>query len=104
MVTIKRHTATAPPPPPPSPDVKSGTVPDLTDAPLPATVDGDLLEGAAEIARFLFGSEAKPVRARTAIRHGLPCWRIGNRYWARRSTILAWIRDQEIGTGFGRSR
>ncbi len=56
---------------------------------------GDLLEGAAAIAIFLYGEGTHARRARTAIRQGLPVFRLGNRLLARRSVISAWVADQE---------
>ena len=56
----------------------------------------DLLEGAAEIAAFLFGDSA---RRRTIfhLAHSdeLPIFRMGATICARRSTILAWRRERE---------
>lgn len=55
----------------------------------------DLLEGASQIAEFIFGEGAHPRRARTAISRGAPHFRVGNRFFARRSALLQWIADQE---------
>jgi hypothetical protein len=60
------------------------------------TLRDDVLTGADEIARFLFGDTAK----RRAVYHlaskdGLPTFRLGNTICARRSTLLAWIEAQE---------
>jgi hypothetical protein len=65
----------------------------------PVEVANDLLEGAAAIARFMFGEKAHPRRAHTLIRNGLPHAKNGNRIWARRSTILEWIKKQEERSG-----
>ena len=59
------------------------------------SLEVDLLEGAREIATFLFGAGASQKRAYVAIRHGLPVWRIGNRVFARKSRIAKWIEEQE---------
>jgi hypothetical protein len=58
----------------------------------------ELLEGAGPIAKFLFGAKAHPRRARTAIARGAPHFKIGNRFFARRSALLQWIADQEKET------
>ena len=55
----------------------------------------DNLEGMDEIAAFIFGRGASAKRAQTAIKAGLPCWRIGNRIFARKSSIEKWIEEQE---------
>lgn len=60
----------------------------------PALSD-ELLEGAGPIAKFLFGEKAHPRRARTAIARGAPHFKIGNRFFARRSSLLEWIESQE---------
>jgi hypothetical protein len=60
----------------------------------PALSD-EILEGAGPIAKFIFGETAHPRRARTAISRGAPHFKIGNRIFARRSTLLEWIADQE---------
>jgi hypothetical protein len=57
----------------------------------------DLLEGAAEIAVYLFGASAHARRAHTAIKEGLPHFKIGNRIFARRSAINNWVAVQEQG-------
>jgi hypothetical protein len=58
--------------------------------------DADLLEGANEIATFLYGS---PKRRRTvyhlAEKSRLPVFRFGAVLCARRSTLTAWIAEQE---------
>ena len=55
----------------------------------------DTLEGMEAIAAFIFGKGATAKRAQTAIKAGLPCWRIGNRIFARKSSIEKWIEEQE---------
>jgi calcineurin-like phosphoesterase len=55
----------------------------------------DLLSGHGEIAAFVFGHGASAKRAQTAIKAGLPCWRIGNRIFAKKSSIEKWIEEQE---------
>ncbi|WP_084802954.1 hypothetical protein [Bradyrhizobium sp. NAS80.1] len=56
----------------------------------------DLLEGADEIARFMFGSADKRRRVyHLASRSGLPLFRMGEIICGRRSTLLAWIVAQE---------
>lgn len=56
----------------------------------------DLLEGANEIARFLFGPKGKRRRVYYLIASsGLPVFRMGETICARRSTLRAWIIEQE---------
>lgn len=56
----------------------------------------DLLEGAEEIALFMFGSPDKRRRVyHLASRSGLPLFRLGEVICARRSTLRAWIAEQE---------
>ena len=62
---------------------------------MPDTLGDDLLEGTDAIARFLFGPDAKSGRARTAIERGLPVFKIGNRFMARKSKLMAWIAEQQ---------
>lgn len=57
----------------------------------------DLLRGAEEIAEFLYGHR----RHRRKIYHlaqtkRLPVFHLGSTLCARRSTLIAWIEDQEI--------
>jgi hypothetical protein len=73
----------------------------------PSEVAGDLLEGAEEIAEFLFGGEADPAARRARLRRTyrltsevkpadqLPVFRIGSLLFARRSTLLRWIAERE---------
>jgi hypothetical protein len=59
----------------------------------------DLLEGAEEIARFMFGSPGKRRRVyHLAARSDLPLFRLGEVICGRRSTLLAWIAEQEKTT------
>lgn len=66
-------------------------------------LSGDLLHGADEIARFVYGSAADERAAESnrrkiynaAERHGLPTFKFGGTITARRSTILRWIEAQE---------
>jgi len=63
----------------------------------------DLLHGADEIARFIYGdtedektSESNRRRVYHANdKHGLPTFKLGGTMTARRSTILKWIEMQE---------
>lgn len=62
----------------------------------PGTLAPDLLRGAEEIAAFLYGSG----RERRKVYHPvetarLPHFRPGNLVRARRTTLMAWIEDQE---------
>ncbi len=63
----------------------------------------DLLEGAEEIALFMFGSSDKRRRVyHLAARSHLPLFRLGEVICGRRSTLLAWIAEQEKTTGDAR--
>ena len=63
----------------------------------------DLLHGADEIARFVYGASADEKAAESnrrrvyhaSDRHGLPAFKLGGTLTARRSTILKWIESQE---------
>jgi len=67
------------------------------------TLADDLLHGADEIARFVYGDArdeklAESNRRRVyhaADKHGLPTFKLGGTMAARRSTILKWIEAQE---------
>ena len=61
----------------------------------------DILRGAKAIAAFLFGTDAREVRRvyYLAERDLLPVFRTGDIIHARKSTLLAWIADQEGGAG-----
>ncbi|MEZ2144928.1 hypothetical protein AAE026_21950 [Bradyrhizobium sp. DN5] len=62
-------------------------------------VADDLLEGAEEIARFMFGSPAKRRRVYHLAAHSdLPVFRLGEIICARRSTLRTWIAEQEKTT------
>jgi hypothetical protein len=59
----------------------------------------DLREGAEEIARFKFGSPDKRRRVyHLAARSDLPVFRLGEVICGHRSTLLAWIAEQEKTT------
>lgn len=61
----------------------------------------DLLEGAAAIAKFVFGDESN--KARRRVYHladlkredHLPVFRMGQQIFARKSTLLRWIAERE---------
>jgi hypothetical protein len=55
----------------------------------------DVLEGADQIAKHIYGPAAHARRGRTTIRRGLPIFRLGRRVYARKSTIAEWISRQE---------
>jgi hypothetical protein len=58
----------------------------------------DLLRGANEIAMFIYGTDQDADCRRVyhaASKHGLPTFKLGGVICARKSTILAWIEDQE---------
>lgn len=62
----------------------------------PEGLGDDLLRGAAEIARFLFGDPGK----RRSVYHlaattKIPVFRIGSMLCARRAVLLRWIDEQE---------
>ncbi len=62
----------------------------------PDCIADDLLEGAEAIARFMFGSADKRRRVyHLAARSDLPLFRLGEVICGRRSTLLAWIAEQE---------
>jgi len=68
-----------------------------------AALASDLLHGADEIARFIYGMPgderaAESNRRRVyhaAEKHGLPAFKLGGTVTARKSTILKWIENQE---------
>jgi hypothetical protein len=65
----------------------------------------DLLRGADEIARFIFGG----ARARRKVYYlaectKLPVFRLGSVLCARKSVLLNWIADQEQRHGLGSGR
>ncbi|WP_420331886.1 DNA-binding protein [Oceanicaulis alexandrii] len=63
-----------------------------------SSVGADLLEGAGEIALFLWGKD-KPTKRRQIYHlvesEAIPIFRMGQRIYARRSTLTAWIEKQE---------
>jgi hypothetical protein len=64
----------------------------------PATIADDLLRGADEIAKFVFGSKQhrrKVYYLTGDARTRMPHFRIGSVLCARKSTLLAWIERQE---------
>jgi hypothetical protein len=65
----------------------------------------NLLHGADEIARFIYGSSDEPNRRRiyyAAEKHGLPVFKLGGVMSARKTTILRWISNQEQTGGMGK--
>lgn len=59
-------------------------------------IDDDILQGAAQIARFLFGSESDRRRVYFLVESGaLPHFRLGGTICARKSTLVDWIENQE---------
>ena len=61
-----------------------------------AALAGDILHGAAEIARFVFGSADFRRKVYGLIqRDTLPHFRIGKGLCARKSVLLRWIGGQE---------
>ncbi|WP_439373167.1 DNA-binding protein [Bradyrhizobium sp. DASA03120] len=61
-----------------------------------SNIADDLLEGAEEIARFMFGSPGKRRRVYHLAAHSdLPLFRLGEVICGRRSTLLAWIAERE---------
>ena len=63
----------------------------------------DLLEGAAAIAKFVFGNDTHKTRRRVyhladlKRRDRLPVFRMGQQIFARKSTLLRWIAERECG-------
>jgi hypothetical protein len=60
------------------------------------TIAEDLLEGAQEIAEFLFGHDADRRRVYYLLDRGLPHFKLGARIFARRSSIMTWVARQEV--------
>ena len=59
----------------------------------------DLLEGAEEIARFMFGTASKRRRVYHLAAHSnLPVFRLGEIICCRKSTLREWIDEQEKAT------
>jgi hypothetical protein len=64
----------------------------------PPTIGDDLLRGADEIARFMFGSpehRRKVYYLTGDAKVRMPHFRIGSVLCARKSTLLAWVERQE---------
>lgn len=65
------------------------------------SIASDLIVGAAALARFIYGSEDERFQRRVyylttaGCKRPLPHFRLGSQIAARRSTILAWIEQQE---------
>ncbi len=60
------------------------------------TIKGDLLEGADEIARFMFDDPGKRRKIyHLADKAELPVFRLGTVICARKSTLMAWIESRE---------
>jgi hypothetical protein len=66
-----------------------------------ASIAADLIVGAPALARFIYGSDADRFQRRVyylttaGCKRPLPHFRLGSQIAARRSTILAWIEQQE---------
>lgn len=59
-------------------------------------LSGDLLRGADEIARFLFGDETRRRKVYHLVATSkLPVFKLGSMICARRSILLKWIEEQE---------
>jgi hypothetical protein len=75
----------------------------INDSKICDTLADDLLEGAGEIARFMFGDNNAKSRRRVyhlaaADRNDrLPVFRMGNQIFARKSTLLRSITEREAG-------
>jgi hypothetical protein len=72
--------------------------PEVANANTPPTIGNDLLRGAGEIARFVFGSvehRRKVYYLTGAAKIRMPHFKIGSVLCARKSTLLAWIEAQE---------
>ena len=62
----------------------------------PADISDDMLMGAEEIARFLFGPNASRRKVYYLASHTrIPLFRMGSVLCARRSVLLNWIAGQE---------
>ncbi len=56
----------------------------------------DILEGAGDIAAYIYGDREKRRKVYHAVSNGgLPVFRIGGVICARRCTLVRWIADQE---------
>jgi hypothetical protein len=60
----------------------------------PHRLADDLLRGADEIAEYVFGDAQERTRI-YQLTHALPFFRMGSIICARKSTLLAWIDEQE---------
>lgn len=59
-------------------------------------VDGDVLRGAAEISRYMFGNAQQRRQIYHLYERGLlPGFKLGNTLYARRSTIDHWLTAKE---------
>jgi hypothetical protein len=66
------------------------------------SIGDDLLDGAHEIAEFLFGDRRQRRRVYYLAESGfLPIFRLGSTICALRSTLRAWIAQQERNQGRG---
>jgi hypothetical protein len=66
----------------------------------PANLADDLLRGADQIAAFVFGSpkhRRKVYYYATDAKVRMPVFRIGTVIYARKSTLMGWIEQQECG-------
>jgi len=69
------------------------------------SIASDLIVGAAALARFIYGSDDERFQRRVyylttaGCKRPLPHFRLGSQIAARRSTILAWIEQQEARDG-----
>jgi hypothetical protein len=62
-------------------------------------LSGDLLEGGAAIAEFLFGSPDERARVYHLVSIGeIPCFQLGTLLFARKTTLLAHIGQREQKT------
>lgn len=60
------------------------------------TIGEDLLEGAGAIAGFVYGDRSMKRKIYHLVDGGLfPAFRLGDKVCARKSTVLAWIEQQE---------
>jgi hypothetical protein len=69
----------------------------------PDSLSDDLLEGADQIAEFLFGDATRRRKIyHLAEKCRLPVFRLGAVLHARRSTLMKWITEQEAAQNAGR--
>lgn len=65
------------------------------ESPLPPIAD-DLLDGADQVAAYIWGRGAHPRRLYRAMQTSrMPVFRLGGRLCARRSSLHAWVRELE---------